>query len=84
MPWTCPACRLVIRHSSQDLEPRPGVTYRCHVCRLELIVDTTRGRMIVAPFGSDDGDGRRVARDKSDGNIPAATQPRDRPSRKPS
>lgn len=52
MPWTCPACRLAIRHSDAERDPRPGVTYRCHVCRLELVVDTTRGKMVVAPFAA--------------------------------
>jgi hypothetical protein len=60
MPWTCPACRLAIRHSDAERDPRPGVTYRCHVCRLELVVDATRGKMVVAPFaaGHDDADRR--------------------------
>jgi hypothetical protein len=50
MPWTCPACRLAIRHSEHEHTPRQGVTYRCHVCRLELVVDTTEGTMTLAPF----------------------------------
>jgi hypothetical protein len=49
MPWTCPACRLTIRHSDTESNPRPGVTYRCHVCRLELVVDTERSKMTVPP-----------------------------------
>ena len=50
MPWTCPACRLAIRHSEHDDTPRTGVIYRCHVCRLELVVDITEGKMTLAPF----------------------------------
>jgi len=59
MPWTCPACRLAIQHSDSERAPRPGVTYRCHVCRLELVVDPQHGKMTVAPLRSDLDDGRR-------------------------
>ncbi len=52
MPWTCPACRLAIRHSEHDDTPRTGVIYRCHVCRLELVVDIIEGKMTLAPFRS--------------------------------
>jgi hypothetical protein len=34
--------------------PRPGVIYRCHICRLELIMDRTTGKMTVAPLVTDD------------------------------
>ena len=47
MPWKCPACGMSI----QDREemPRPGVVYRCHICRLELMVDRTTGKLDVPP-----------------------------------
>jgi len=50
MAWKCPACRHVIRHSDYEDTPRPGAKYRCHICRLELIADLERARMIVAPW----------------------------------
>jgi len=50
MPWRCPACNLPIRHSDIEHEPRPGATYRCHICRLELIVDAETHRLTVAPI----------------------------------
>jgi hypothetical protein len=29
--------------------PRSGIVYRCHICRLELMVDQTTGRLDVPP-----------------------------------
>jgi hypothetical protein len=34
--------------------PRPGVIYRCHVCRLELVKDPYADQMAIAPLPSDD------------------------------
>jgi len=51
MPWKCPACGTDIRHTEDT--PRPGVVYRCHICRLELIRDAMTGRLTVAPFPPD-------------------------------
>jgi hypothetical protein len=48
MPWICPACHLAIRHSAEEPSPHLGVTYRCHVCRLDLVVDSARTKMVVA------------------------------------
>src|SRR5262245_48164543 len=48
MAWKCPACGSDIRHTEDT--PFAGVVYRCHVCRLELILDTTTNRLIVAPL----------------------------------
>lgn len=50
MPWTCPACSLAIKHSDQDANPRPGVVYRCHICRLELILDASSNKLVLAPL----------------------------------
>jgi predicted SprT family Zn-dependent metalloprotease len=50
VPWRCPACRLAIQHSDAEPQPRRGVIYRCHVCRLELILDESTGKMTVAPL----------------------------------
>jgi hypothetical protein len=30
--------------------PRPGHRYRCHICRLELVIDESTNRLTVAPF----------------------------------
>jgi endogenous inhibitor of DNA gyrase (YacG/DUF329 family) len=51
MTWKCPACGSDIRRTEET--PRPGVVYRCHVCRLELVLDATTGRLTVAPFSPD-------------------------------
>jgi predicted SprT family Zn-dependent metalloprotease len=50
MPWTCPACSLAIRHSEQEATPRSGVVYRCHICRLELILDVAANKLVLAPM----------------------------------
>jgi hypothetical protein len=50
-----------IRHSDVEQLPRPGVLYRCHVCRLELIVDPRTERLTVPPV-SDDGDTKSPGR----------------------
>jgi hypothetical protein len=50
MPWRCPACQEQIRHSEIEAEPRFGVVYRCHVCRLELVRDRISGKLDVPGF----------------------------------
>jgi len=50
MPWTCPACRLPISHSETEALPRRGITYRCHVCRLELVLRPPDGPLVLAPL----------------------------------
>lgn len=47
--WYCPACQTLIRHEHEPLNPRPGVIYRCHVCRLELVLDTLTEKLVLAP-----------------------------------
>ena len=58
MPWTCPACQNTIRQSEAETLPRVGVTYRCSVCRLELVFDPRDAKMTLAPLptGEDDND----------------------------
>jgi hypothetical protein len=51
MPWQCPACHLPIHHSEIAMRPRAGVVYRCHICRLELVLDPKEDRLTVAPLG---------------------------------
>jgi predicted SprT family Zn-dependent metalloprotease len=51
MPWRCPACQTVVRQGDRETDvPRPGQVYRCHVCRLELVLDPTTKKLTVAPF----------------------------------
>jgi hypothetical protein len=54
VPWTCPACGDKIRHE-QD-KPLPGVVYRCHVCRLELMFDPGTLKLVIAPVSNEDPD----------------------------
>jgi hypothetical protein len=53
MPWKCPACSTQIRHSDAEPAPRPGVIYRCPVCRLELVVEKGTNKLMVAPLSDD-------------------------------
>jgi hypothetical protein len=52
MPWTCPACSTQIRPAVAhhgDL-PRTDVVYRCPVCRLELVFNSTSNTLMPAPL----------------------------------
>lgn len=44
-----------IRHSEVEAAPRPGASYRCHVCRLELVLDLQTNKLAVVPFKTDPG-----------------------------
>jgi len=58
--WTCPACTSQVAHSDAEPIPRSGATYRCHVCRLELRLDSAGQRLTVAPLPvSPPADGKR-------------------------
>ena len=48
MPWKCPACQIQIRHEG-DM-PQVGRVYRCHACRLELVLDVQRNKLMLAPL----------------------------------
>jgi hypothetical protein len=50
MPWKCPACQTQIAHNGDA--PAPKRVYRCHVCRLELILDETTQKLTLAPLSS--------------------------------
>ena len=50
MPWRCPACQVPIRHSDSEDAPRRGARYRCHICRLELMLDEATDRLTVTPL----------------------------------
>jgi hypothetical protein len=54
MAWSCPACGTPIHHGPLEARPRPQKLYRCHVCRLELVLDSQTERLAVAPFRDDD------------------------------
>jgi predicted SprT family Zn-dependent metalloprotease len=54
MPWRCPACQQPIQHNETEATPRSGAVYRCHVCRLELVLDATTERLIVRPIPDSD------------------------------
>jgi hypothetical protein len=58
MPWRCPACGIPIRHSELEERPRVGVTYRCHICRLELVLDTVTDKLAAASTRVDDANDR--------------------------
>jgi hypothetical protein len=52
MRWKCPACGTPIRHNEFDPAPQANTLYRCHICRLELVVDEKIDKLIVAPIAS--------------------------------
>ncbi len=54
MPWKCPACREQIRHSEAEERPRAGAQYRCHICRLDLVLDAQAEKLTVAPMRDDE------------------------------
>jgi hypothetical protein len=53
MPWFCPACRTEIPHQETQA-PYDKRTYRCDLCRLELIFDGRSGRMRVPSYDADE------------------------------
>ena len=50
MPWRCPACYTQIQRTVLDDRPREGQHYRCHVCRLELVLNERTNALDVAPL----------------------------------
>jgi hypothetical protein len=53
MPWKCPACGININHHEGEFNPRRSTSYRCHSCRLELVLDPATNKLTVAPFPLD-------------------------------
>ena len=51
MLWKCPACQTAITHDPAA-SPSINAVYRCHVCRLELVVDTFTSKLTLAPLDS--------------------------------
>ncbi len=66
MPWGCPVCQTEVRHHPIAELPTVGTSYRCHVCRLELVFDGDH--MAVAPV---DADHSREAESRRARAIPA-------------
>jgi len=52
MPWKCPACETAMRHDG--MVPEANRVYRCHVCRLELVLDEATNKLAVAPLPGED------------------------------
>jgi len=52
MPWTCPACRTQVQHST-DL-PLSERVYRCPVCRLQMTFNPVVKKMQPFPQNSSD------------------------------
>jgi hypothetical protein len=50
MPWKCPACSGQIRHFASESWPRAGVTYRCEICKIDLVLDRVSTKLVLAPF----------------------------------
>jgi hypothetical protein len=50
MPWTCPACSLAIKHAEHESAPQKGIVYRCHICRLELVLNPETEKLVLAPI----------------------------------
>ena len=46
--WKCPACQTQIRHDGE--RPEGNRVYRCHVCRLELVLEESTQTMTLAPL----------------------------------
>jgi hypothetical protein len=53
VPWRCPACGTQIHHGEAEAAPRPGARYRCHICRLELVLDPASNKLTVPTFDVD-------------------------------
>jgi hypothetical protein len=54
MPWSCPACHTQIHHAANEDRPRSNSLYRCHICRLELVLDPETDRLMIAPIREDE------------------------------
>jgi hypothetical protein len=50
MSWKCPACQTAITRDPAASAPSLNTIFRCHVCRLELVVDPFSGELKLAPL----------------------------------
>ncbi len=62
MPWHCPFCSTIIKHTAEEKIPRPGTRYRCHVCRVGLMYNPQLQKLI--NVRSDDDGARPVRRSR--------------------
>lgn len=55
MPWKCPACGIDIQraHGQHESQLYPGLIYRCHVCRLDWVIDPKLNLLVIAPLIKD-------------------------------
>jgi hypothetical protein len=60
MPWKCQACQTTLRQSSEEERPVKGLTYRCHVCRLELMLNPVNDRLEVTPLPDEPSPARSI------------------------
>jgi hypothetical protein len=60
MPWKCPACGIEITHDGD--RPERTCVYRCHVCRLELVLDEPAEKLTARSLEDD----RRKTDEKAD------------------
>ena len=49
MSWQCPACQMTLPHREGVRTPPPGIVYRCPICHINLVANTTTGRLIIVP-----------------------------------
>ena len=75
-PWHCPVCKSIVRLRDVELRPRLGERYRCHVCRLELLLNEVTGLMEIVPFEAELPKTAEPARRRSPGTP--ALKPKDR------
>jgi hypothetical protein len=62
MPWKCPACQTQIRLDGDA--PQPGQIYRCHVCRVELVLNEALQQLTVAPLPGESTNAASSRRDR--------------------
>jgi hypothetical protein len=53
--WRCSSCQTAIEHHGADKAPRAGQLYRCPICRLDLVWNSSTGKLMPAPPHEDEG-----------------------------
>lgn len=59
-PWECPACRTPIRY--HDYERVLSPPYRCHVCKLQLVIQKVTDQLVAGPAKPHRGNKPRTGR----------------------
>jgi transposase-like protein len=62
MPWKCPACQNQIRHTGD--RPELQQVYRCHVCRIELVLDPLTRKLTAIALVAEVTDRRKTPREQ--------------------